>query len=316
MAEGLSHHGGGLAPVVVLPAPLVARRGVPSVGRVAPAAERAVQSTRGVRHVGTCSRLVLPATAASVVVLWIAALVGSFALAGAFGGEYRQDYLQPGSESKAASDTLKEKFPQQSGDTVQIVVHAEAGVAAPEVQRAGQKIFDDVAANAHVLDVVSPYSRGGGEPDLRRTAGPPTPRSTLDKTVNEYTPRRRKELVEPVLEAGDDTLRVEVGGAVARLSQTLAVGSEGIGLLAAAIILLVTFGSAVAMGLPLVTALFGLGVAVVLGEVLRRVVDVPDWAPAGRRHGRARGRDRLRPAHRHAVPQQPRRRSGATVGDR
>ena len=46
-----------------------------------------------------------------VVVLWIAALVGAFALAGAFGGEFRQDYLQPGSESQAASDTLQDQVP-------------------------------------------------------------------------------------------------------------------------------------------------------------------------------------------------------------
>jgi RND superfamily putative drug exporter len=63
------------------------------------------------------------------------------------------------------------------------------------------------------------------------------------------------------------------------LSQTVAVGSTGIGLIAAAIILLVVFGSAVAMGLPLITAVFGLGITVALGEVLRRIVDVPDWAP-------------------------------------
>ena len=50
-------------------------------------------------------------------------------------------------------------------------------------------------------------------------------------------------------------------------------------MIVAALILLFTFGSAVAMGLPLITALFGLGTAIALGEVLRRVVDVPDWAP-------------------------------------
>ena len=72
-----------------------------------------------------------------VVVAWIAALVGSFALAGAFGGEFRQDYLQPGSESKAASDTLEREFPQRAGDTVQIVVHSEAGVTSPDVAGEG-----------------------------------------------------------------------------------------------------------------------------------------------------------------------------------
>ena len=48
-----------------------------------------------------------------VVVSWIVALVGSFALAGAFGGDFKQNYLQPGSDSQAASDTLGGSFPEQ-----------------------------------------------------------------------------------------------------------------------------------------------------------------------------------------------------------
>ena len=53
-------------------------------------------------------------------------------------------------------------------------------------------------------------------------------------TVNEYTPARAAALVDPILEAGDDTLQVEVGGPVAALSQAAPVGSEVIGLVAAA----------------------------------------------------------------------------------
>jgi RND superfamily putative drug exporter len=212
-----------------------------------------------------------------VVVMWIAALLGAFALAGAFGGEFRQDYLQPGSESKAALDTLKDKFPQKSGDTVQIVVHSEAGVSSPAVKARAEKIFTDVADNDHVVSVASPFSEEGAR-QISEDGKTAYADVALDKNDNEFTAEEAKALVEPVLGAGDDTLQVEVGGPVAALSQTAPVGSEGIGLIAAAIILLVTFGSAVAMGLPLITALFGLGIAMALGEVLRRVVDVPDWA--------------------------------------
>jgi putative drug exporter of the RND superfamily len=214
-----------------------------------------------------------------VVVMWIAALMGSFALAGAFGGEFRQDYLQPGSESKAASDTLKERFPQRSGDTVQIVVHSEAGVSSPGVRAQAGKIFTDVAKNEHVVSVASPFTDGGAR-QISEDGTTAYADVALDKRDSEFTVGEAKALVEPVLKAGDKTVRVEVGGPVAALSQTVAVGSEGIGLIAAAVILLVTFGSAVAMGLPLLTALFGLSIAMALGEVLRRVVDVPDWAPA------------------------------------
>ena len=87
----------------------------------------------------------------------------------------------------------------------------------------------------------------------------------LDQRHSDFTPAQAKALVDPILAAGDDTLQVEVGGPVAALSQTAPFGTEGIGLLAAALILLVTFGSAVAMGLPLITAVFGLGTALALG---------------------------------------------------
>src|SRR4029453_2116356 len=191
---------------------------------------------------------------------------------------YKQDYLQPGSESKAAADTLMDRFPQQAGDTVQIVVHAEAGVSSGEARARAERVFADVAENEHVVGVVSPYSDQGAA-QISEDGTTAYADVAVDRTVNEFTPEEARELVEPVLAAGDEALRVEVGGPVAGLSQTAPFGSEGIGLIAAAVILLFTFRSAVAMGLPLVTALFGLGTAVALGELLRRVVDVPDWAP-------------------------------------
>ena len=213
-----------------------------------------------------------------VVVLWVAALVGSFALAGAFGGEFRQNYLQPGSESKAASETLDQRFPERSGDTVQIVVHSASGVTAPGVQARAEKILADVADSAHVVGVASPFAAGGSG-QISADGRTAYAEVALDKKDNEFTIDEAKALVEPVLAAGDDTLQVEVGGPVAALSQTASVSSEGIGFLAAAIILLVTFGSAVAMGLPLLTAVFGLGIATAVGGLVMRVVDVPDWAP-------------------------------------
>jgi RND superfamily putative drug exporter len=212
-----------------------------------------------------------------VVVAWITALVGAFALAGAFGGEFRQDYLQPGSESKAASDTLEDRFPQKSGDTIQIVVHSEGGFSSPEAKRRAETIFADIVDSDHVVSVASPFTEDGAH-QISADGTTAYADVALDQRDSDFTPDEAKTLVEPVLAAGDDTLQVEVGGPVAALSQTPPVGFEAIGLIAAAIILLFTFGSAVAMGLPLVTALFGLGTALALGEILRRVVDVPDWA--------------------------------------
>jgi RND superfamily putative drug exporter len=214
-----------------------------------------------------------------VVVLWIAALAAAFALASSFGGETKQDYLQPGSESQAASETLRAKFPEKSGDTVQVVLHSEEGFSSAVVRKSAEDIFADVAAAPHVMGVASPFSEGGAS-QISGDGKTAYAVVALDKTADEYTPAQAKALIGPVLAAGDDTLRVEAGGPVAALSQTAPVGGEGIGLIAAALILLFTFGSAVAMGLPLLTAVFGLGMSLALGELLRRVVDVPDWATA------------------------------------
>jgi RND superfamily putative drug exporter len=214
-----------------------------------------------------------------VVVLWIAALLGSFALASAFGGTFRQDYMQPGSESKTALNTLKKNFPQKSGDTVQIVIHAESGVTNTEVKARAEQLFADVATNAHVVTVTSPFSEQGARqisPDGKTAYAD----VDLDKRDNEFTPGEAKELVEPIVQAGDPTMQVAVGGLVATLAQTPQVGSEGIAFAAAAIILLISFGSVVAMGLPLVMALFGIGIALALGEILRRLLPVSDWVPS------------------------------------
>jgi RND superfamily putative drug exporter len=214
-----------------------------------------------------------------VVVLWIAALAAAFALASSFGGETKQDYLHPGSESQAASETLQAEFPQKAGDTVQVVLHSEDGFSTSVVRKSAEEIFADVAADPHVMGVVSPFSQGGAS-QISHDGKTAYALVALDKTADEYTPAQAKALIEPLLAAGDDNLRVEAGGPVAALSQTAPVGGEGIGLIAAALILLFTFGSAVAMGLPLLTAVFGLGMSIALGELLRRVVDVPDWATA------------------------------------
>jgi RND superfamily putative drug exporter len=213
-----------------------------------------------------------------VVLGWVAALVGAFALAGTFGGEFKQDYLQPGSESQHVAHTLQADFPQRAGDTMQVVVHSDTGVTSPDVVARVEAVLAEVAVAQHVVGVVSPFSADGAQ-QVSADATTAYANVALDRTADELTADEAAALVDPVLAAGDDTLQVEVGGPVATKAQTVAMGSEGIGLLAAALILLITFGSVVAMGLPLLTALFGLGVAMALGEVLRRAVDVPDWAP-------------------------------------
>jgi RND superfamily putative drug exporter len=213
-----------------------------------------------------------------VLAIWVAALVATSALSVGFGGSFRADYMQPGSESKAALDLLQEKFPQKSGDTVQIVFQSDTALSEPATKARIDALLADVAKAEHVVGVTSPFSEQGAR-QIAPTGKVAYAEVDLDAINTEFTPEEAKTLIEPILEAGGEGLTVEAGGAVAQLAQAPEIGSEGIGFVAAAIILLVTFGSVVAMGLPLMTALFGIGIAVALGTLLRHVVPVPDWAP-------------------------------------
>src|SRR5262249_44054771 len=73
-------------------------------------------------------------------------------------------------------------------------------------------------------------------------------------------------------------VRVALGGPAVQQAEHATVSSEGIGLAAATVILLLTFGSLVAAGLPIISTLCGLGVAALLIPVVGRLVPVPDWA--------------------------------------
>ena len=97
---------------------------------------------------------------------------------------------------------------------------------------------------------------------------------TFDKLINS-DPKFQAHFLEAVDHGQPNpALQVEVTTFVAE--QTL--GSEFIGLIFAAFILLLAFGSALAMGLPILTALFGLGIGATLGGIASRFVETPEWA--------------------------------------
>jgi RND superfamily putative drug exporter len=214
-----------------------------------------------------------------VVALWVAALVAAIAASAAFGGAYKADYFAPGSDSKAALDLLREKFPQRSGDTIQVVFRAPGGVDRAPAKDAITALLDDMRDEPHVVGVVGPFDqRGAFQVSKDRTIAYAD--VDLDKQGQDFTLAEAKALTDKVRAAdGKSGVQVEAGGQVPEVASQGQVGSEGIGFLAAALILLVTFGSLVAMGLPLMTAVFGIGIALSLGAVMRHVVSVPNWAP-------------------------------------
>ena len=211
-----------------------------------------------------------------VVLAWVAGLALATTLSAAFAGDFAADYAAPGSDSAQAQALLVDRFPSQSGDTVDVVVRAEAGVADPTVRATVVGLLGTLADQPHVAAVEDPYAAPGAISADGRTL---LSHIRLDVTNPVDMPIADTErLIETAAEAEQPGLEVALGGQSIQLAEQGEIGSEGIGLAAAAIILLLTFGSVVAAGLPLVVAVTGLAVSGALIGLLAAVVDVPDWS--------------------------------------
>ena len=103
-----------------------------------------------------------------VVAAWIGILVAINVAAMTFGGENKQEFLSPGTDSKAAIDLLDERFPAQAGDTVSIVIHDEAGVTSPGVLAVAQPLVEQVRELPHILAVERAVGSGRRRAGLRR----------------------------------------------------------------------------------------------------------------------------------------------------
>ncbi|MFL5872937.1 MAG: MMPL family transporter [Solirubrobacterales bacterium] len=216
----------------------------------------------------------------TVIIGWIVALIGFGAIAGTVGSNFSEEFSLPSSDSKDALDLLETRFPAQAGDTVQIVYKAESGVETPAVKQKMEGVFTEVEGLPHVSEVASPYEKGGAGAvsDDGKIA---YATAQFNVTTDKLNDGEVKKIMDTAQGAGGDGLKVEVGGSPAEevRSEEEEGGSEMIGVLAAIIVLLISFGSVVAMGLPIITALFALGVGISGITLFTHVFDTAEFAP-------------------------------------
>jgi RND superfamily putative drug exporter len=206
-----------------------------------------------------------------MVLAWIAALVFVGAVGPSLAGEYDADYATPGSESKAAADLIDERFPGRSDSGIDVVWQVRGGVDQP----AAEATMERFLAGAERLEGVA----RAGEPRVSPDGTIALATLSLDRPAWDVPVATGEELIDRAEAASGDGLRIELGGSPIQSAQEGAP-PEVVGLVAAAFILLIAFGSVIAAGLPLAVALFGLGLSATLIGVLTAVVDIPDWAPA------------------------------------
>jgi RND superfamily putative drug exporter len=211
-----------------------------------------------------------------VLLASVLALVGLVALGNVAGGAYRTQFGGlPGSESRAAADILRGAgFSQLAGEQDQIVFQARQGMDAPEVRRVVSRLLDEIRHRVRGAQVVSPYgSRGRGQ-----VAGGGTiafARLNLanrSRDAYQAAADRIERLRDGMHVPG---LRIELGGQM--FERQGGSATEGIGILLAVFILLIAFGSVLAMGLPITTALFGIGTGLALVALVANVMGMPSF---------------------------------------
>jgi RND superfamily putative drug exporter len=213
-----------------------------------------------------------------VVLGWIAALAVAIGLSATFAGDFTADYSTPGSDSKQAQDLLEQRFPEQSGDTVDIVVRADQPVAEAAVRSDVTELLDELRGLPHVAAVDDPYTTPGTIAEDGQTL---IARLNLDVVNPVDMPIEDTEKLLAAADAAERPgLEVALGGQTIQQAEQSEIGSEMIALVVAALILLATFGTVVAAGLPLGVALAGLAVSGALTRVIAALTDVPDWSTA------------------------------------
>jgi putative drug exporter of the RND superfamily len=213
-----------------------------------------------------------------VVVAWIVLAVGVLAVSQAAGKRNANDFSLPNTDSQRAVDLLQTRFPAQAGDADQIVFRTRVGKLDDASTRAViAPLLVRISHLPHVVGVVSPYDAGANGVSSAGTIGFATvefdqranglPKAAIDRVINAAESVR------------SPALQVELGGQAIEQAQRASVGfATGVGLLAAIVVLLLSFGSLLAMGLPILTALLGLGAGLGVIGLGSHVVDMVDFS--------------------------------------
>ncbi len=214
-----------------------------------------------------------------VITLWIVVAVGVTLLVGRVGAETNNNVKLPGTGSQAASDLLAAGFPPRQNGSNPIIFHSSSGKVTDAADKTA--ITDSYAAIKKIPFVnsaLSPFDQGGSAQISKdgKTAFISVLLDISSSELTEEEAQRVMDAAEPGKKAGMEVVGGASIGTV--LSPNDTSTSDVIGILAAMLILTFTFGTVVAMGMPIGTAILGLTTALGVIGLLGHVIAVPSIA--------------------------------------
>src|SRR5580692_2860014 len=208
-----------------------------------------------------------------VLAIWAVVLIISLALGSGVGSSYSSSFSLPNTESANAIKLLQSVSPRQSGDTEQIVFTTSGGqlVTDPAVWAQVETMIAKVQKLPHVTTIISPYTPQGAH-DVNAAKNTAFFEVNVQQQFNALNQTEAKKFVNTAITANGHGVKVAVSGNLAQLSNRQSIGGVGFGVILALIVLLLVFGSVFAALLPLISALFALGTALGLVELLSHLV--------------------------------------------
>ncbi|WP_037603408.1 MMPL family transporter [Streptacidiphilus rugosus] len=210
-----------------------------------------------------------------VVALWAVGTVVVLAVGFGFAAPADNDFTGGRSESAQAQTLIKRHFPEEKGSSLTLAIRAPGGVAAPATRARVERLLADLAAAPHITGVRSPYTSPGQISRDGTAAFAPIQSDTNPLPASEV-----KDLIQQTRSASGGGVAFALGGADVVGAETPYGGvADGIGALAAMVVILIAFGSLLAMGLTMVTALVGIGTGLALTFLLGYVFPAPSFSP-------------------------------------
>ena len=216
-----------------------------------------------------------------VLTVWFVAAVALVAVSHQLGDNTNDNLKLPGTDSQRATDTLTKSFPAQANGTSPIVFHVGSGkLTDSKYANAINQAAADTAKTAHVASVVNPLTPEGASA-LSKSQATGYMSVTTSVSPGSLSVDDAQKIVDaakgPTEKVG---IEVQTGGVLGtKISKPATESSELIGILAAMFILTFTFGTVVAMLVPIVTAIFSLITTLSIIRILEHVVTVPTVAP-------------------------------------
>jgi RND superfamily putative drug exporter len=174
---------------------------------------------------------------------------------------------------------LNRAFPAQKGSPAQVVIRSSGPIKAASVEGRTARMVAALTPLAHVSKVVSPFSSAGVH-QISSNGHIAYVELVFDQQAGDLPQAPINKVIATAQSFAAPGYQVSLGGqAISLVAGGKPGSSEGIGILAAMIIMLLAFGSVVAMGLPIITALFGIAIAFAILDLLSHVVTTPTFAP-------------------------------------